>query len=89
MPARVCRILFLSFSALYLVALVLLAIGTFGLFGSDGGPLAGVFLMPLGLPWNLLVDGAPSRLAPWLAAGAPLLNLLLIGAVCRLTRAQR
>jgi len=42
-----------------------------------------VFLLPLGLPWNRLIDGAPDVLRPWLAAAAPLLNLLMIWAGCR------
>ena len=29
-------------------------IGFFGLFGSPRGPLAGVFLIPLGMPWILM-----------------------------------
>ena len=68
---------------LYLVALALLLIGTFGLFGQERDPLSGVFLLPLGLPWNLLVDLAPEPAWPWLAAAAPLLNLVILMAVCR------
>lgn len=41
---------------LYALALFLLAVGTFGWFGQEQDPLSGVFLLPLGLPWNLLVD---------------------------------
>lgn len=80
---RTCRIIFRAFAVLYVLALVLLAIGTFGLFGAERDPLAGVFLMPLGLPWNRLFDSAPDSLLPWLAAGAPLVNLCLIWLVCR------
>ena len=49
--------------ALYLAALFLFVVGSFGLFGSDSGPLAGVFLVPLGLPWNGFVDLFPPALA--------------------------
>ncbi len=45
-----------AFLALYLAAFALYLIGTFGWFGQEPGPLAGVFLIPLGLPWNLLGD---------------------------------
>lgn len=79
----------LGFAGLYLVALALFAIGTLGLFGSPRGPLAGVFLMPLGLPWNRLVDLAPERAWPWLAALSPALNLILLGLLCRLLRRRR
>ncbi len=47
---------FWIFAVLYAVAFALFVIGRFGLFGSPSGPLAGVFLIPLGLPWNILVD---------------------------------
>lgn len=78
-----CRYFPIAFLALYLVALGLLAIGTFGLFGQEKDPLAGVFLMPLGLPWNLWFDFFPERAWPFLAAAAPALNLALASAVCR------
>ncbi len=68
---------------LYLFALALLLIGTFGLFGQERDPLAGVFLMPLGLPWVLWLDGFPEALLPWLAAFAPVLNLAILTLLCR------
>ena len=49
---------------LYLTALALLLIGTFGLFGQERDPSAGVFLMPLGLPWVLWLDGFPEVALP-------------------------
>ncbi|WP_108259921.1 hypothetical protein [Mangrovicoccus ximenensis] len=67
----------------YLAALALLAIGSFGLFGQPRDPLAGVFLMPLGLPWGLWTGAAAEGLRPWLAALAPLLNLVLLALACR------
>ncbi|EDL47745.1 hypothetical protein [Erythrobacter sp. SD-21] len=59
---------FLVFLVLYALALSLLAIGSFGWFGQERDPLSGVFLMPLGLPWNLLGDR--------LGLGGPLLAIL-------------
>ena len=50
-----CRLLLITFAALYLLALGLFAIGTLGLFGNERDPLAAVFLLPLGLPWQLWV----------------------------------
>lgn len=41
---------FYVFVVLYLLALALLAIGTFGWFGQEQDPLSGVFLLPFGLP---------------------------------------
>ena len=64
--------------------LMLLAIGTFGWFGVERDPLAAVYLVPLGLPWTLLVGDAPDSLLPWLAIASPGLNLVLIVAMCRL-----
>ena len=83
--SRTCRLIFFTFLLAYVLALGLLAIGTLGLFGSEADPLAGVFVVPLGLPWNLLLDGFPSSARPWLAAGAPLLNLFVIWLACRIT----
>jgi hypothetical protein len=61
---RACRWGVGAFGAAYLAALAIFAIGTFGLFGQPQDPLAGVFLVPLGWPWNRLVDRAPERLWP-------------------------
>ena len=82
---RICRVLAWGFLATYLIALALLVIGTFGLFGQERDPLSGVFLMPLGLPWNLLmVDAFPEPFWPWLAATAPALNFFILRIVCGL-----
>jgi hypothetical protein len=86
---RACRLLLAVFLLLYLVALGLLAVGTFGLLGSERDPLAGVFLMPLGLPWNLLLGGFPEPLRPWLAAAAPAVNLLALWLTCRALHRHR
>lgn len=69
---------------LYLFALALLLIGTFGLFGQEQDPLSGIFLIPLGLPWVIWLDGLPDAVLPWLAALAPLLNLAILMVICRL-----
>jgi hypothetical protein len=81
--SRACGIILVVFALLYLAALALFAIGALGLFGSPQGPLAGVFLVPLGLPWTLLIGGAPEVALPWLGALAPLVNLGLIAVLCR------
>ncbi len=72
-----------AFALAWVVALGLYAIGTFGLFGQQRDPLAGIFLIPLGLPWSRLVDRAPEALWPLLAAAAPLINLVLLVALGR------
>ena len=78
-----CRYLLWIFGLAYLCALALLLIGTFGLFGSERGSLAGIYLVPLGVPWIWLVDLAPRSLQPWLAAAAPSLNLVVLWTLCR------
>jgi hypothetical protein len=78
-----CRLVAWIFAFLYVVAVAVLVIGTFGLFGNERDPLSGVFLVPLGLPWNLLVDLAPETAWPLLAALAPAMNLALIWMLCR------
>jgi hypothetical protein len=80
----VCRLLLGGFGLAYLMALVLLVIGTFGLFGNERDPLSGVFLLPLGLPWNLAAGRLPDGLLRVAGAVvAPLINLTLLFAVCR------
>jgi hypothetical protein len=79
---KMCRIVAWVFTFLYAAALVLLLIGTFGLFGNEQDPLSAVFLVPLGLPWVLLVDLAPEPAWPWLGALTPAINLALLWALC-------
>jgi hypothetical protein len=81
--SRTCRFVVIVFAALYAAAFALFLIGTYGWFGSPQGPLAGVFLVPLGLPWNRWLDGLPQGLWPAAAAAAPALNLLLLWSLCR------
>lgn len=83
---RACKFVAGLFALLYAAALFLFLVGTFGWFGSPRGPLAGIFLVPLGLPWSLMLDWAPDRALPWLAAGSPALNLILLLALCRASR---
>lgn len=87
--ARACRLVVGVILVLYILALGLFLVGQFGLFGSERDPLAGVFLVPLGLPWNRFIDGLPEAAWPWLVAFAPILNLVVIGALCRIARAAR
>jgi hypothetical protein len=89
LPSRLCRWLVAIFGAAYLFALALYLIGTFGLFGQVRDPLAGVFLVPLGLPWNLAIDLLPEVTWPWLAAAAPIVYLGLLASLCRWLRNRR
>lgn len=84
-----CKWVTRVFAAVYLVALALLLIGTFGLFGQERDPLAGVFLMPLGLPWVLWLDRLPEPILPFAGALAPLINLTILRLVCRNLAARR
>jgi hypothetical protein len=78
-----CKLTIMVLAGSYLVALAIFLIGTFGLFGQDRDPLSGVFLMPLGLPWNRMTNMAPEVLWSWLAALAPLVNIGLLATLCR------
>lgn len=80
---KLCRIVLWVLIIAYLLALGLFVIGTLGLFGSPSGPLAGVYLVPLGVPWVLLAGEVPDRTGPWLAVAAPLLNILIVWVICR------
>jgi hypothetical protein len=79
---KLCRIVLLVFTLLYGAALLVFLIGIFGWFGQEADPLAGVFLVPLGLPWNLFLDTLPDPLRAWAAAAAPLVTILIIGVIC-------
>ncbi len=81
--SRACTLIVIVFAVLYAAAFVLFLIGTYGWFGSPQGPLAGVFLVPLGLPWNRWLDILPASLRPAAAVVAPGLNLLLLWGLCR------
>jgi len=86
---RACRAVVVVLAGLYILALALFAIGTFGLFGNKLSPLAGVYLLPLGLPWNMMLDPFPESAWPWLAASAPLVNLVLRLFVCHFADARK
>lgn len=81
--SRFCRFIVIAFAVIYAVACALFLVGTYGAFGSATGPLAGVYLVPLGLPWVWWIDGLPSRLLAAVAIAAPALNLLLLWGLCR------
>lgn len=81
---RLCRGVLSGFVVLYALALLLFLVGTFGLFGSPQGPLAGVFVVILGLPWTTVLDAVPGFLRPWAAALAPALNAGILAVVCRM-----
>lgn len=85
----ICRGLTLLFGLAWLLALAMLAVGTFGLFGQERDPLAGVFLVPLGLPWNRALDGLDGSARAVAAALAPGVNLAILAAVCRWRRRRR
>lgn len=76
-----------GFIAAYALAFALFLVGTFGLFHQQQDPLAGVFLLPLGLPWTWAAARLPDGLLRVVAAaGAPLINLGILAAVCRVLR---
>lgn len=80
---KLCRAVILVFAALWILALLVFAIGTFGWFGQERDPLSAVYLVLLGLPWNRAADIAGPA-GPLLAIVAPGVNLLLLVAICRL-----
>lgn len=76
-------------AAAYVLALAIGLVGTFGWLGQARDPLAWVFVVVLGQPWVAWIDGVSEPLRPWLAALCPLLNLLLLAAICRLVAGAR
>ena len=86
---RACRYILIGFAVLYALAVGLFIIGTFGLFGSPSGPLAGVFLVPLGVPWNRMLGVFREPLWPTLAALAPAVNLIILMVICHWGASKR
>ncbi len=80
--SRACRIVLILFGLAYLAALGLLLVGTLGLFGNERDPLAGLFLLPLGIPWIWLTGSLPDTVRPWAAMAAPAINLLILYLLC-------
>ena len=89
MARSVCTWVVRLFAVLYLFAIAIGLIGTFGWFGQDRDPLSWVFIVPLGLPWTLVLDNLSETASPWLAGLAPLLNLAILTGLCRLIRGRR
>lgn len=88
MAKTVCTWLIRLFAVLYLLALALGLIGTFGWFGQERDPLSWVFIVPLGVPWTLMFDTGTQTASPWFAALAPLLNLAILTGFCRFTKGR-
>lgn len=63
-----------GFAGLHAVALFLLAIGT---FGQERDPLSGILPVPLGLPWNLILDRLGTGGAA-IAIAAPAVNATIL-----------
>ena len=64
--------------------LVAVAVGTLGMLGDERDPLSGIFLMPLGMPWNLFI-GSAGKFDPFGGVSpavftmlAPAINLAII-----------
>ena len=75
------KIGFWALIVLYVAALFIWAVGSFGWFGQERDPLSAVFLVPLGLPWVALTVGAPDAALPWIGGLAPLVNIAILGCI--------
>jgi len=71
-----------AFAWFYLFVLAVLAVSRLDLFGFAPLPLAGAFLVVLGLPWTLFAAWFPDNLQPWVAAAAPAINWIILGFLC-------
>lgn len=73
-----CRTLAVILAAIWLAGLILVAIGTLGLFGQPRDGLSGVLLVLVGLPWSLLVERLPQKVAPLAMVLAPGITMALL-----------
>ena len=87
--ARICRWVLLGYLVLWAVATALFIIGTFGLLGQEQDPLSGVFLLPLGAPWVFWTGELPDAFRPFAAVVAPLVNIAILGLLCRAQSRRR
>ena len=90
-----CSAIKWSFAAAYTLALFLLAVGTLGWLGTERYLLAGIFLIPLGMPWTLFI-GSIGKFDPFggvspavLAMLAPAINLAILFSICSTLRRRR
>ena len=81
-----CRMVVRAFGLMYLAALAYTAISATGWFDFAPAPLAGVFLVVIGLPWTLAAAWFPDAWQPLVAATAPLVTLVLLWAYCHRPR---
>lgn len=79
-----CRILVWGFALLWALAVGLLVVGTYGLFGQPQDPLAGVFVVLLGAPWVQMLSTNLGLASPVVGVLAPGVNLLILVTLCRL-----
>lgn len=79
-----CRVLRIVFALVYLAAVALLFLASFGWIGTGGDPQAGVFLMVLGVPWSLIPYAlADGRTFAAVNIVAPLINYAILTWLCR------
>ena len=79
MIQKTFKAIFWVFIGLYVFALALFFVGAFGLFGAERDPLSGIFLIPLGWPWNVFTDLFPEVAWTWIAATMPAINAAILG----------
>jgi hypothetical protein len=79
-----CSLIAKGFGSLYVLALIIWLIGTFGWSGNEPDPLSGVFLVILGQPWVRWTDMLPEAWWPFAAALTPALNVSILLVLCRL-----
>ncbi len=89
MAHAVCRWALRIFVLLYAFALAIGLVGTYGWFGQARDPLSWVFVIILGQPWVTWLGAVSGPLGPWLAALAPILNLVLLAVLCRVLSARQ
>ena len=83
MARFLCRAGLWIYAALYLLALVVFAIGVFGWFGVEPDPLSGVYLVLIGQPWIYMVGVFPEAAWPFAAVLTPAINLGILFFLCR------
>ena len=69
---------FFGFLIAFLAALAVFVSNMMGWFGQSPDALAGIYLLPFGLPWNLIGIALDDPFPIMFGLGSPLINLAIL-----------
>ncbi len=70
--------IFWAFLIAFAAALGFFASNMLGMFGQTPDALAGLYLLPFGLPWNMIGMELPDPYPLFIGLGGPIINLAIL-----------